>query len=77
MENVGKHRAIKLVTIERRRDYFVSQPNYHPTKFIAEYLLEIEIKKTQILMTKHVCLGLSILDLNTMLKLDLILKYMN
>ena len=29
MENVRKHRDIKLVTAERRRNYFVSEPNNH------------------------------------------------
>ena len=29
MENVRKHRDIKLVTTERRRKYLVSEPNYH------------------------------------------------
>ena len=33
MENVRKHRDIKLVTTERRRNYLVSEPNYHTTKF--------------------------------------------
>ena len=33
MENVRKHREIKLVTIERRRNYLVLEPNYHNTKF--------------------------------------------
>ena len=35
MENVRKHRDIKLVTIERRRNYLVSEPNYHTTKFFT------------------------------------------
>ena len=29
MENVRKHRDIKLVTKDRRRNQFVSEPNYH------------------------------------------------
>ena len=33
LENVRKHRNIKLVTTERRRNYLVSEPNYHTTKF--------------------------------------------
>ena len=45
MENVKKHRDIKLVTTERRRNYLVSEPNYHTTKFFTEYLLAIEMKK--------------------------------
>ena len=70
MENVRKHRDIKLVTTERRRNYLVSEPNYHTTKFSTEYLLAIEMKKTQILMNKAVYLGLSIL-----LELSKILMY--
>ena len=46
MENVRKHRDIKLVTTGRRRNYFVSEPNYHTAKFFAKNLLAIEIKKT-------------------------------
>ena len=64
MENVRKHRNIKLVTTERRRNYLVSEPNYHTTKFFTENLLAIEMGKTQINMNKPVYLGLSILDLS-------------
>ena len=45
MENVRKHRDIKLVTTERRRNYLVSEPNYHTTRFFTENLLAIEMKK--------------------------------
>ena len=62
MENLRKHRNIKLVTTERRRNYLVSEPNYHTTKFFTENLLAIEMRKTLILMNKPVYLGLSILD---------------
>ena len=34
MENVRKHRDIKLVTIERRRNYLVSETSYPTTKFL-------------------------------------------
>ena len=60
MENVRKHRDIKLVII-------IILPNYHTTKFFTEHLLAIEMKKTEILMNKPVCLGLSILELNKIL----------
>ena len=63
VENLRKHRDIKLVTIESRRNYLVSELNYH-TKFFAENLLTTEMKKTQITMNKPVYLGLSILDLS-------------
>ena len=49
LENVRKHQDIKLITTERKRDYLVSEPNYHTTKFFAENLLAIEMKKTQML----------------------------
>ena len=43
--NMRKHRDIKLVTPERRRNSLVSEPNYHTTKFFKELLLAIEMKK--------------------------------
>ena len=42
MENVRKHRDTKLVTTERR-NYLVSEPNYHTTKFFTENILAIEM----------------------------------
>ena len=36
MENVRKHRDIKLVTTEERRMKLVSEPNYHTTKQFSE-----------------------------------------
>ena len=44
-ENVEKHRNITLVTIGIRRNYLISEPNYHTTKFFSENLLAIEMKK--------------------------------
>ena len=32
MENVRKHRDIKLVTTDKRRNQLLSEPNYHATK---------------------------------------------
>ena len=45
MENMGKHRDIKLVRTVRRRNYLVSEPNYHITKFFTENLLATKMKK--------------------------------
>ena len=45
MGNLRKHRNIKLVPTERKRNYLVSEPNYHTTKFFTEHLLAIEMKK--------------------------------
>ena len=69
-KSARKDRNIKLVTTERRRNYLVSQPNYHTTKLFAENLLAIETRKTQILMNKSVYLGLLILDLSEMVILN-------
>ena len=52
MENVRKYGDTKLVTTKRRRNYLVSKQNYHTTNFFTENSLEIEMKKTQLLITK-------------------------
>ena len=62
MENVRKHRDIKLVTTDERRNKLVLEPNYHITKQSSENLLAIEMKKTKVKMNKPVYLGMSILD---------------
>ena len=58
MENVRKQRNNNSVVTERRRNYLVSEPNYHTTKFFTENVLSIEMKKTEILMNKPVSFGL-------------------
>ena len=45
MENVRKYKNIKLVTTKRKRNYLVSESNYHTTNFFKEHLLTIEMKK--------------------------------
>ena len=57
LENVRKHRNIKLVTTEKRITYLVSEPKYHTTKFFTENVLVAEMTKTPILMNKPVYLG--------------------
>ena len=64
MENVRKHRDIKLVTTDKRRNQLVSEPNYHATKQFSEKLLAIEMKKTNVKRNKSVYLGLSILEIS-------------
>ena len=61
IDNVRKHRNIKLVTAERRRYYLVLEPNYHTTKFFTENLSAIEMRKTEILINIPGYLGLRIL----------------
>ena len=52
MENVRKHRDIKLV----------SEPHHHTAKRFSENLLTIEMKKTKVKMNKPIYLGTSVLD---------------
>ena len=64
MENVRKHRDIKLVTTDKRRNQLVSEPNYHARKWFSENLLAIEMKKIKVKMNKPVYLGLSKLEVS-------------
>ena len=43
MENLRKYRDIKLVTTERKRNYLVSEPNYHTRNFFTEIEIKIEM----------------------------------
>ena len=61
MENKRKHRDIKLVTTDRRRNQLASEPNYHITKFSSKNFMAIEMKKTKVNMNKPIYLGMSIL----------------
>ena len=67
MENVRKHRDIKLVTTDKRRNQLASEPNYHTTKYFSENLMAIEMKKTKVKMNKPIYLGMSILDVGKIL----------
>ena len=64
MENIRKHRDIKLVTSEKRRSILVSEPNYHASKHISEDLMIIEMKKVMVKMNKPIYLGQAILDIS-------------
>ena len=39
MENVRKHRNIKLVTTDKRRNKLAPEPNYYTTKYLSGNLL--------------------------------------
>ena len=45
MENVWKHRNIKLVKTDHKGNKLVSEPNYHTMNLITENLSIIEMKK--------------------------------
>ena len=45
MENVRKHKDIKLVKTDKRRNQLVSEPNYHAIKGFSENLVAIGMKR--------------------------------
>ena len=67
MENIRKHRNIKLVTTDKKRNKLVSELNYHTMNYISEDLSIIEMKRTKLKMNKPIYLGLSILDISKIL----------
>ena len=64
IENVGKHRDIRLVTSDKRKKRLVSEPNYHSHKTFSNHLMAIEMKKTRVKTSKSIYLGMSILDIS-------------
>ena len=45
IENLRKHRNIKLATTEKRRNYLVSEPNYHTARLFTGNVLPIKLEK--------------------------------
>ena len=76
MENIRKHREIKLVTADKKRSKLVSEPNYHTINLISEDLSIIEMKKTKVKMNKPIYLGLSILEISKILMYEFWYDYM-
>ena len=66
MENIRKHRDIKLVTTDRKRSTLVSEPNYHTINLISEDLS----------MNKPIYLGSSILEISKILMYEFWYDYM-
>ena len=76
MENIRKHRDIKLVTTNKRRSKLVSEPSYHTMNYISEDLSIIELNKTRVKMNKPIYLGSSILDISKILMYEFWYDYM-
>ena len=76
MENIRKHKDIKLVTTNKRRSKLVSEPNYHTINYISEDLSIIEMNKTKAKMNKPIYLGLSILEISKLLMYEFWYDYM-
>ena len=64
MENMRKHRDIKLVRTDKKRNKLVSEANYHTMKLIDDNLAIIEMKKVKVKMNKPIFLGLCILEIS-------------
>ena len=65
--NVRKHRDIKLVKTDHKRNKLVSEPNYDTMRLISENLSIIEMKKVKLKMNKPIYLGLSILEISNII----------
>ena len=76
MENVRKHRDIKLVTTDKKRSKLVSEPNYHTMNYISEDLSIIEMKRTKVKMNEPIYLELSILEIRKLLVYEFRYDYM-
>ena len=76
IENIRKHRDIKLVTADKKRSKLVSEPSYHTINLISEDLSIIEMKKTKVKMNKPIYLGLSILEISKILMYEFWYDYM-
>ena len=70
VQNDRKHRDIKLVTTEYKRNKLASEPNYQSTKCISKYLLVMEMKKIVVKINKPIYLGQAILDLSKTLMFE-------
>ena len=76
MENIRKHRDIKLVTTDKKRSKLVSEPNYHTINYISEDLSIIEMNRAKVKMNKPIYLGLSILEISKLLMYEVWYDYM-
>ena len=76
MENVRKHRDIKLVITDKKRSKLVSELNFHTMNYISEDLSVIEMKITKVKMNKPIYLGLPILEISNLLMYEFWYDYM-
>ena len=76
MENVIKHRDIKLVTTDKRRNQLVSEPDYHAIEWFSDNLEAIEMRNTEVKMNKPIYLGMAILDTSKILMYEFWYEYL-
>ena len=67
MEDIRKHKDMRLVTNEDRYKKLVMKPKFKDGRKFSKNLMDIKIGKSKIKMTKPVYLGQAILDLSKMI----------
>ena len=77
MENMRKDKDIIFVKTKTRRNYLVSEPNYHTTKNLPKNLLTKEMIGTWIIVTKPVYLGPPILEISEKVMYEVLYSYVN
>ena len=77
MENLRKDKDIIFVKTKTRRNYLVSEPNYHTTKNLPKNLLTKEMIGTWIIVTKPVYLGPPILEISEKVMYEILYSYVN
>ena len=75
IKNVRKHRDIKLVKTDYKRNKLVSKPNYHTMNLISENLSIIEMEKVKVKMNKPIYLGLSVLEISKIIMYEIWYDY--
>ena len=76
MENIRKHRHIKLVTTKEKYLRTVMKPNFKSGVLFGENVTGCEMGKIKVVMNKPVCLGQVILDLSKILMYEFHYDYM-
>ena len=60
MENIRNHKDMKLVTSDKKYLKYVMKPNFKDGHPFSKYLFAVEMRKTEIKMSKSVYLGQAI-----------------
>ena len=76
MENIRKHRNIKLVTTEEKDLHTVMKPNFKSGVLFGENLMGCEMGKIKVVMNKPVYLGQAILNLSKIVMYKFHYNYM-
>ena len=76
MENIRKHRNIKLVTTKEKYLHMVMKPNFKSGVLFGENLMGCEMGKIKVVMNKPVYLGQAILDLSKIIMYEFHYDYM-